>query len=563
MKHWWQSLSIANKLNLPIQLILLLLLSLAHLWCIALVKTEIQQGAQRRASLAADGIINGMNMLMITGKISAPENRRLFISKMGASEHIKALRIIRSQQVTDQFGAGLPEEQARDELDWRAMASKQTQFLWQEDQASLRAVMPFIASTNFRGTNCLSCHRVQAGSVNGAASITLDMSEELAAIRHARIQLIAGQIALQILLFVTIGWLLRRLTRPLQQLQSAMTSMQLSGSMEQFVPLAPTQQHHDEIGELTLAFDRMAAALYASEQSMKLGRAIYLSNSNAIVVTDQHNRIVDVNPAYTRITGYSRDEVLGLDPKLMRSGRHDRAFYAAMWHALLTHDHWQGEIWDRHKNGSAYVKAIDIVVLRHQDGSVYRHVAQFSDITERKEKDQLIQWQANYDPLTNLPNRRLFHDRLGQAIKLAHRTRYPVALLFIDLDHFKEINDTLGHANGDALLMEAAKRINACVREADTVARMGGDEFTLILPEIGDTSQAQRIAQSIVATLAAPFYFGDNEHAYSISASIGIAIYPNDAGTLEAMLRCADKAMYAAKNAGRNRYVCYADIKEG
>jgi diguanylate cyclase (GGDEF)-like protein len=201
-----------------------------------------------------------------------------------------------------------------------------------------------------------------------------------------------------------------------------------------------------------------------------------------------------------------------------------------------------------------------IVVLKHEDGSVYRYVAQFSDITEKKDKDDLIQWQANYDPLTNLPNRRLFHDRLAQAIKLAHRTKFPVGLLFIDLDHFKEINDTLGHANGDALLMDAAGRISGCVREADTVARLGGDEFTVILPEIGDSAQAKRIAQKIVDEMVRPFLFLDDETGYHISASVGIAIYPDDATTMESLLRCADKAMYEAKSAGRNHFTCYSDI---
>lgn len=563
LKQGWHALSIAAKLNIPIQLMLLLLLSLAQLWLVDLARDEILEGARRRAALSADGIINGMNMLMITDKISDPGNRRRFIEKMSLSEHIKELRIIRAPQVRAQFGPGLPEEQPQDKLDELAITSKQTQFRLQEDQAAptLRVVMPFIASTNFRGTNCLSCHHVEDGSVNGAASITLDMRAELAAIQRARNTLIAGQIGLQLLLFFCISWLLRHFIQPLQQLQCAMQSMQASGSVERLEPLTPRQSAHDEIGELTLSFDRMAAALYDSQQSMKLARAIYLANSNAIVVTDEHNRIVDVNPAFTRITGYSRDEVLGKDPKLMRSGRHDRAFYEQMWHALLTHDHWQGEIWDRHRDGGAYIKDIDIMVLRHQNGSIYRYVAQFSDITDRKEHDQLIHRQANYDPLTNLPNRRLFHDRLSQAIKMAHRTRFQVALLFIDLDHFKAINDTFGHACGDALLLEVACRINSFVREADTVARLGGDEFTVTLPEIDDLQQVARIAQRIVDSIATPFQLDEGGQLHTISCSIGIAIYPDDADTLEGMLRNADRAMYAAKESGRNHYISYSDIR--
>ena len=276
-------------------------------------------------------------------------------------------------------------------------------------------------------------------------------------------------------------------------------------------------------------------------------------------MTDENNLIVDVNPAFTRITGRTREEVIGKDPKIMNSGRHDKAFYKQMWHTLLSEDHWQGEIWDRHKDGGSFIKEIHIVVLRHKDGSVYRYVAQFSDITEKKEKDDLIHWQANYDPLTHLPNRRLFHDRLGQAIKMAHRTDFPVALLFIDLDHFKEINDTLGHAVGDALLIEAAKRIGGCLREADTVSRLGGDEFTVILPEIGDKNQAKSIAQRVVAELFRPFFFENDANDHHISASIGIAIFPEDASTPESLMICADNAMYSAKSNGRNRYICYSE----
>ena len=565
MKRLWQSLSISSKLSIPIQVMLFLALITAHYWIMAIIKNNILDAAKIRATISADGIINGMNMLMITNKISEPDTRRLFIDKMGASEHIKELRIIRAQQVQDQFGLGLPEEQPKDATDLRAMTSKQTQFQLNEDglKPTLRAVMPFIVSKNFRGTNCLSCHQVADGSVNGAASITIDMTEDFAVLKHTGKLLIAGHIILQILLFFSISWLIRKFLNPVGKLQAAMQAMEVSCSMEQFVPIEVPSGGNDEIGKLTASFNQMSTALCESERSMRLAESIYLSNADAIIVTDENNHIVDVNPAFTRITGHAREDVLGRDPKFMQSGRHDKAFYQEMWQSLLTTDCWQGEIWDRHKDGSAYVKSIHILVLRHKDGRIHRHIAQFSDITEQKEKDSLIKWQANYDPLTNLPNRRLFNDRLGQAIKMSHRTNFPLALLYIDLDHFKVINDTLGHAHGDNLLIEAAERISACVREADTVSRLGGDEFTVILPEIGDIGQAKRIAQKIVDTMMAPFFFGDDETGHCISSSIGIAIYPEDATTMEGLLRCADKAMYAAKSAGRNRYARFEKINNG
>lgn len=561
MRNWWQSLGIGNKLNIPIQAMLIVVLSFAHFWVMEHIRDEILDGAERRAAVSADGIINGMNMMMLNGMIIDPGNRRLFIQKMGDSDHVKELRIIRAKQVVDQYGPGLPEEQVADEMDRRVMATKQTEFLLNEDSTAptLRAVVPFIASTDYRGTNCLSCHQVEADSVNGAASITIDMSDDFAAIRETQALLWAGQIVLQILLFFATHSMIACLMRRIVVLQSRMETMQASGSMEKFIPIELRPGCQDEIGKLTGAFNRMSETLYHSEKSMRLATSIYQSNADAIVVTDENNLIVDVNPAFTRITGYTLDDVRGKNPRLMQSGHHDRKFYEEMWQKILGEGHWQGEIWDKRKDGELFAKMANIIVLRNGDGSIYRYVAQFSDITEKKHKDEMIHWQANYDPLTNIPNRRLFHDRLGQSIKMAHRKALPLALLFIDLDHFKEVNDQCGHANGDALLMEVAQRLSSCVREADTVARLGGDEFTVILPDLGDTPQINRIAECIIEKLAQPFYFLNDETGHHISASVGIAIYPQDTTTFDGLLKCADKAMYAAKAAGRNRYVYFPE----
>lgn len=561
MRNWWQSLGIGNKLNIPIQAMLIIVLSFAHFWVMEHIRDEILDGAERRAAVSADGIINGMNMLMLTGMISDPDNRRLFIQKMGDSDHVKELRIIRAKQVQDQYGPGLPEEQVADEMDRRVMTTKQTEFLLNENSATptLRAVVPFIASTDYRGTNCLSCHQVEADSVNGAASITIDMSDDFAAIRRTQILLWVGQIVLQILLFFATHSMIACFMRRIIVLQSRMEAMQATGSMERFIPIELRAGCQDEIGKLTSAFNRMSETLYNSEKSMRLATSIYQSNADAIVVTDENNLIVDVNPAFTRITDYTLDEVRGKNPRLMQSGHHDTKFYEEMWQQILGEGHWKGEIWDKRKDGELFAKMANIIVLRNADGSIYRYVAQFSDITEKKHKDEMIHWQANYDPLTNLPNRRLFHDRLGQAIKMAHRKALPLALFFIDLDHFKEINDQCGHANGDVLLMEVAQRLSSCVREADTVARLGGDEFTVILPDLGDTPQINRIAENIIEKLAQPFYFLNDETKHHISASIGIAIYPQDTTAFDGLLKCADKAMYAAKAAGRNRYIYFPD----
>ena len=289
-----------------------------------------------------------------------------------------------------------------------------------------------------------------------------------------------------------------------------------------------------------------------AEESLQLAAMVYQHSSEAMAIADADNIIVSVNPAFAQTTGYEPDEVIGQDPKLLKSGRHNQAFYEAMWQEIKATGHWQGEIWNRHKNGAAYAAYLTINTIFDADGLVSRRVALFSDITQKKESEELIWRHANFDALTQLPNRRMLLDRLKQAIKTSHRTGMSLALLFLDLDEFKDVNDTLGHDMGDILLKEAAQRMCSCVRGTDTVARLGGDEFTIVLCELADTGSVERVAQEILQKLAAPFLLGA-EVAY-ISASIGITLYPTDATEIEDLFRNADQAMYATKALGRNRY---------
>ena len=558
MRNWWKSLSIGTKLSIPIQAMLVIILFFAHFWVMDHFEQEILDGAERRATFSADGVINGMNMLMITGMISNPENRRLFLSKMGASENVKELRIVRAKQVQDQFGTGLPEEQVTDDMDRRAMTSKRAQFLLSADQntPTLRAVVPFIASTNFRGTNCLKCHQVEAGSVNGAASITLDLTDEFRIIKQTQDILLLGHIVLQILLFFSIYWLIHKLMSPIVKLKSVMESLHLRGSMDQFVPIELDKGSLDEIGKLSAAFNQMSKALFNSEKSMKLAASIYQSNADAIVVTDENNLIVDVNPAFTRITGYTLDEVIGKDPKILQSGRHDKEFYRQMWQSILNKGHWQGEMWDKRKDGGLYAKLAHINVLRRSDGNVYRYVAQFSDITEKKQKDELIYWQANYDSLTSLPNRRLFNDRLGHALAASKRNAHYGALMFLDLDKFKTLNDMMGHGYGDMLLVEVAKRLKSCTRDEDTVARLGGDEFVVLIEDVSEDADVAlqyvaQIAEKIRAAIAAPYQL--NTYTHYSSPSIGVCPFYGNNEPIDELIKRADMAMYQAKDSGRNR----------
>jgi diguanylate cyclase (GGDEF)-like protein/PAS domain S-box-containing protein len=289
-----------------------------------------------------------------------------------------------------------------------------------------------------------------------------------------------------------------------------------------------------------------------AEEELRLAAQVFEHAGEGVLVTDDRNLIIAANPAFTQITGYRLDEVRGKNPRIFASGRHDKEFYRAMWESIIGRGFWQGEIWDRNKNGEIHAKHLTISVIRGADGRAHRYVALFTDITQKKQSEELIWRQANFDALTGLPNRQMFQDRLAQESKKSHRTAKPMALLLIDLDRFKEVNDTLGHHKGDMLLVDAAQRISGCVRDSDTVARLGGDEFVVILSELDDADSIDRIAQELVDSLADPFKLGADE--VYISASVGISLYPTDSPRLEDLLKNADQAMYSAKNAGRNRF---------
>ncbi len=281
----------------------------------------------------------------------------------------------------------------------------------------------------------------------------------------------------------------------------------------------------------------------------QLANAVYQHSSQAMFVTDINNAIISINPAFTRITGYSEKDIIGKNPRILSSGLHDKLFYQNMWESINNTGFWQGEIWNKRKNGDIYPEEINITSIKDTNGLVDHRVALFYDITDKKESDRVIVEQANFDSLTKLPNRRMFNDRVQQAIRKSNRTNQPFALLFIDLDRFKDINDSLGHELGDHLLKEASQRIISNVRETDTIARIGGDEFTVILPDFEDTINIDRIATNIIKSLSEPFQLA-LEKAY-ISASIGISLFPSDAQDSASLLRHADQAMYRAKTSGK------------
>ncbi len=289
-----------------------------------------------------------------------------------------------------------------------------------------------------------------------------------------------------------------------------------------------------------------------SSQELQFADLVYQAIGEAVMITDNCDRIIAVNQAFTKLSGYAPDEVIGNPANFMCSERHGESFNPLVGHKLNTTGIWEGEIWNRRKDGEEYAVWQLIHTIYDDNGNVLKRVALFSKVTEQKRTEENIRRQAYYDLLTGLPNRRLFHDRLGLEIRKANRANLPIALLFIDLDYFKEVNDTLGHDVGDILLQEIARRISACVRESDTVARLGGDEFTVILPELPDARHIDDVAKKIVTRLAEPYQIG--EKTVHVSASIGITRYPNDANGISALMKNADQAMYVAKSKGRNQY---------
>lgn len=288
---------------------------------------------------------------------------------------------------------------------------------------------------------------------------------------------------------------------------------------------------------------------------LQLATSIFDSASEAMIVTDANNFIVTVNPAFTTTTGYTLNEVVGRKPSLLSSGRQSKEFYQKMWETLNATGQWSGELWNKRKNGEEYAEHLSISTVFNEDGSKRLHVAIFSDITEKKQSDELIWNQANIDHLTQLPNRRLFLDRLKHAMVSSARSGQSGALLLLDLDHFKTLNDTLGHDVGDMLLQQVSCRLTECVRAGDTIARLGGDEFVVLLENLSEhpleaATQAETIGEKILSSLNQPYQLGN--HIHHSTPSIGVTLFNAHSQVIDELLKQADIAMYQAKKNGRN-----------
>ena len=308
----------------------------------------------------------------------------------------------------------------------------------------------------------------------------------------------------------------------------------------------------------------------AADDKIRLAATVFANAREGIAITDAAGLILDVNDTFTQITGFSREEVIGQNPRILKSARQDSAFYASMWRDLLQDGHWSGELWNRRKCGEEYAERLTIGAVCDEQGMVRQYVALFSDISERKRMEEQVRQLAFYDTLTGLPNRRLLNDRFVHAMASSKRSALFCALMFLDLDNFKPLNDRHGHGAGDLLLREVAQRLRSCVREVDTVARFGGDEFVLVVGDLDQgraesTAQALVVAEKVRMALAQPYLLSIDAGAghelqveHHCSASIGVVVMANGELNFNEVLKRADAAMYRAKRNGRNS-ICVSE----
>jgi diguanylate cyclase (GGDEF)-like protein/PAS domain S-box-containing protein len=326
----------------------------------------------------------------------------------------------------------------------------------------------------------------------------------------------------------------------------------------QHVECQPTRLDNGEILWSGIQYD--VTDRRVAEDALRFNASVFDNSQEAILITDANNRITDVNPAFTHITGYRREEVLGKNPKLLSSGRQNRDFYATMWQSMQVNKSWRGEIWNRRKSGDIYAELLSITAICDSDGKVQRHVGVFSDISYIKKHEAELRHVANFDALTGIPNRRLLSDRLQQDIVHAQRNNKILAICYIDIDGFKQVNDSFGHETGDQLLVSITRRLQEVLRSGDTLARLGGDEFVVLFNDLAHEHESLQLLNRVLDTLARPATIG--HHDIKVSASLGVTFYPADMEDGDTLLRHADQSMYLAKQTGKNRYHLYDSAKD-
>lgn len=484
----------------------------------------------------------GLTGFMITGKAA---ERNVFLDQIERANHIRGLRVFRSQAVVDQFGAGVKDESRPGALEQHVLRTGQGVYVVTAhgDSLVMRAVLPAVARRDYLGKNCLACHATPEGAVLGAVSMEISLARVVETVGTFRRKTVLVGLLLLLPISALLYWLIRRLvTSPLREMTARMHEI-ADGTVDLRRRLRLNRS--DEIGEATAAFNRVMTRAREQLRAEWLAAEIFENSPEAIVVCDRTATILQVNPAFTRITGYAPGDVIGQTPRILKSGEHDEAFYRDFWNALLTDGRWQGDITNRKKGGELYSEWLSINSVRNEDGEVEYFIAVFTDITERKHAEALITHRANHDALTGLPNRSHFIRRLEQAIAAARLHDHALAVLFMDLDRFKAVNDRLGHAAGDQLLKQAGARIAAAVRKGDVVARLGGDEFTVLAEQLASRADAELVMAKVARAFESPFVV--NGVACDIGVSIGCAFFPDDGGTADDLMSHADSGMYMEK----------------
>lgn len=574
----WSRLSLTGKLTLLTQAALLLTFLGLHGWISRQIQAQVLAAAEARATASADGVINGMNMLMVTGVISDPDLRRLYVRKMAASSGIEQLRIIRAEQVQRQFGPGVPDEQARDDLDRAALRTGLAQSVLDAGGSppTLRLVVPFLVSRNFRGTDCLQCHHVEVGSVNGAASVTLDLSEDFRTIARIDRAIWGGQLGLQLLLAVVVAATTRGVLRPLRALKTHMKDMPTSGDLEAWAhnsALLP-RSNEREVRELGATFHAMALALLKQIQALDKARELqsrYLSESLdeharitallstmeiGVLFVSEDNRVIHANPAFCRIwrlappvrlAGGAALEILADAARRITSGPAD---------ALQVGPQGFGEL------PRAEVTLDDGSIVRISRHAVHGQNTRsggrlwiFEDISDDYRTAQRLTYLAERDPLTGQLNRWRFQQDLTQALAAAGRSKSRVAVLLFDLDRFKYVNDNFGHGAGDEILGKVASEVSALVRRNEGFYRLGGDEFAILVAQ-ATTEDVDVLAHRLVQAVGR-IQFERQSWTLRMTASVGIALFPDHGAGVDELVAHADAAMYLAKEAGGNGLCFY------
>jgi len=390
------------------------------------------------------------------------------------------------------------------------------------------------------------------------------LDEVYAPLTKLRNVLILASIAALLLLFPIAYYLGLSFSRPISKLAANMSAAEkgdisvradIVGVGEVAELARHFNQYMEQLDEVRRGLLSEIEERIKAEQQLKLFGMVFEHALEGISITDRHGAIIAVNPSFSTITGFEPEEVLGKNPRVLKSDRHDAGFYKDMWKVLKERGAWHGEIWNRRKNGESYPEILSISSIRDENGDVSHYVAVFHDISDMKLKDQQIEHQAYHDALTGLPNRALAQDRLGVALAHAGRDKTKVAVLYLDLDNFKNVNDSFGHAKGDVLIQEVAKQLQIHFKNADTVARLGGDEFLLIFEEVGSEHEVAEIAEKVLRAFDAPFFIYDQE--VEISPSIGVTMFPDDGETPGELIKNADMAMYQSKANGKNSYFLF------